>query len=171
MLNYQLMVTRLGVKKWGHKQIIVGVVCIICLIKSLNKSLKIIMIQSQIDKIIKAAIEMATQLNVSIAVSIVDTGGHLRAFMRMEECSYASIEASRKKAVSASAFKMPTDVIGDVIQKVPTLRDAFTSFPDIFTLGGGLPIIVNGKLIGGIGVSGLDSAGDKAIAEKSLLAL
>ncbi len=59
----------------------------------------------------------ATTENLEIAVSVVDKGGHLMGFMRTENSSFAAIAVSKRKALSACAFGLPTDVIGALVQK------------------------------------------------------
>jgi uncharacterized protein GlcG (DUF336 family) len=124
--------------------------------------------QESIFAILSKAIQQAETLNIDIAVSIVDKGGHLVGFMRTAECSFAAIDVSKKKAATACAFKIPTDVIGGIVQSNPFIKEAFESFNDVFYFGGGLPIIEDGKLIGGIGVSGAEPMQDKEIAEKAI---
>ncbi|MBD2768114.1 heme-binding protein [Hymenobacter sp. BT664] len=119
-------------------------------------------------QVLTAALHEAARQHVTIAVSIVDTGGHLQAFMRMDNCSFVAVDASRKKAVSACAFGMPTDAIGEAVQRTPFLKEAFQGHPDIFYFGGGLPVFQQGKIIGGLGVSGVEPAQDKTIASKAL---
>jgi uncharacterized protein GlcG (DUF336 family) len=127
--------------------------------------------QIKVLQILTNAIKIAEEQNVEIAVSIVDNGGHLIGFLRTEECSFAAIEVSKKKASTSNAFTMPTDLIGTIVQANPFMKEAFASFENIFYFGGGLPIIINGKKVGGIGISGVDPEQDKQIAEKAILEL
>lgn len=66
---------------------------------------------------------------------------------------------------------MPTNLIGKIIQADPFMKEAFNSYPDIFYFGGGMPIIEDGKVIGGIGVSGVDPSQDMEIATNALTKL
>ena len=109
----------------------------------------------------------ATVQTIPISISIVDDAGRLVAFMRQEGCSYFAIEASRKKAITASQLKAPTHALADAAQKNPALQAAFTKNDEILTLPGGLPIVQNGKVVGGLGVAGGDFNQDKTIAEKA----
>ena len=124
--------------------------------------------QDLVTQLLTTTLNEAAQQRVAVAVSIVDAGGHLQAFMRMDNCSFAAVDASRKKAVSACAFGMPTDAIGEAVQTTPFLKEAFQVHPDVFYFGGGLPVFQNGKIIGGIGVSGVEPTQDKSIATKAL---
>ena len=118
--------------------------------------------------ILTNALNAATEQQVAISISIVDNGGHLKGFLRMDNCSFASIDVSRKKAVSACAFGMPTNLIGEIVQTNPLMKEAFNSHSDIFYFGGGLPIMIDNKVIGGIGVSGIDPNQDMEIAQTAL---
>lgn len=124
-----------------------------------------------IDKVIAAALAAAREQNISITVSIVDLGGHLIALRRMDASSFLGIEASRKKAVTASQLKTPTHVLSDVGQKVPELQQAFNKDLNILTIAGGFPIVVEGRVVAGLGISGGDFNQDKAVGEMALSAL
>jgi glc operon protein GlcG len=72
------------------------------------------------------------------------------------------------KASTSCAFAMPTDAIGELVQTNPFMKQAFESFKETFYFGGGLPIMFNNKVIGGVGISGVNPMQDKEIAEKSI---
>ena len=124
-----------------------------------------------IEKIITAVLAEAKLLNIPITVSVVDLGGHLIALQRMEGCSYFGIDASQKKAVTASQPKAPTHILSDITQKFPELQKAFDKNPAVLVLAGGFPVFQNGKIIGGLGISGGDFNQDKLIAEKGVAAI
>jgi len=124
--------------------------------------------QDLIDRLLTTGLAAATERNVAVTISIVDTGGHLRAVVRQAECSYFALESSRKKAVTASQLKLPTHVVGNLSQQFPALQAAFTTNPDILGLPGGVPIRVNGQVVGGLGVGGGDFAQDQQIAEAAV---
>ena len=114
---------------------------------------------------------MATQLGIPATVTIVDSGGHLRAVIRQAECSYFSLESSRKKAVTASQLKIPSSVVGSIGQQFPLLQTAFAANTEITGLPGGVPIRVNGQVVGGLGAAGGDFSQDQQIAEAALAAV
>ena len=87
-----------------------------------------------IEKIITAVLAEAKLLNIPITVSVVDLGGHLIALQRMEGCSYFGIDASQKKAVTASQLKAPTHILPDITQKFPELQKAFDKNPSVLVL-------------------------------------
>ena len=129
------------------------------------------MTEELISKLIEAALSEAKALKIPITVSIVDMGGPLIALQRMMGCSYFGIDVSQKKAITASQFKAPTHVLSDITQKMPELQKFFDTNLSILMLAGGFPILQNGQIIGGIGISGGDFIQDKTIGEKAVLAI
>jgi uncharacterized protein GlcG (DUF336 family) len=127
--------------------------------------------QEVITAIVAASLAEAKAIGLPITVSLVDMGGHLLALQRMEGCSYFGIEASQKKAITASQLKAPTHILGDIGQKVPELQKAFDKNSEILTISGGFPISIDGVVVGGLGISGGDFAQDKLIGEKALQAI
>ena len=109
-------------------------------------------------------------MNIPMAVAIVDTAGQLVAFDRMDNTQTASVAVAQDKAVSAAMYRRPTKVFQDVLAaggvglRVLTLRGANA-------VEGGLPITVDGKIIGAVGVSGGSSDQDGVVAKGGLDAL
>jgi len=116
-------------------------------------------------KCIAAAEAEANKNNWAMAISIVDNGGHLMAFARMADTQIASIRISMDKARAANNFKRPTKAFQD---RAAT-DVAVLGLPGAITSEGGLPLVLDGKIIGAIGSSGGTSAQDgqtsKACAE------
>ncbi len=117
-----------------------------------------------------AAIAEAQRNGWTMAVAIVDTAGDLVYFEKMDETQTGSVTVSQAKARSAARFKRPTKAF----------QDALTGTPDgIRILGlegavpveGGVPIVVGGKIVGAIGVSGGTSQQDGQCAKAGLDAL
>jgi len=112
----------------------------------------------QARKAIAAAEAEARKNNWPMAIAVVDAGGHLVAFSRMDNTQVASVNIAQDKAFSAAAFRRPTKAFQDGLAgggaglRILALRGASP-------VDGGLPIVVDGKIIGGIGVSG--AAGDQ----------
>jgi uncharacterized protein GlcG (DUF336 family) len=106
-------------------------------------------------KMIDAAEIKASRLNLGISISIVDESGIQKAFSRMDTAPLISIKASLKKALTAVGMGMPSGQSWfDFIKDDPILREGVHDFDDFILLGGGSPIILEGKVVGGIGVSG-----------------
>jgi len=119
-------------------------------------------------KILAAAEAHATQNNWAVCISVVDDGGHLLGFLRLDGCAQASIKISQGKAYSAAVRRRATKLDEDVIANG---RVAALSMPGITFLEGGVPILHNGETIGAVGVSGVKSSDDAAVASAGIAAL
>ena len=108
-----------------------------------------------------AAIAEARKNGWVVAAAVVDPGGHLVYFERMDGLQTGSVDVSQEKARTAAAFKRPSKAIEDVVGggKVNYLRLS-GSIP----IEGGVPLVVDGKVVGAIGVSGATSAQDGVCA-------
>ncbi len=106
-------------------------------------------------ELIEKAVAKAQEIGFGISITIVDEGGVLKAFHRMDNAALVSIDASRKKAVTAVGFGMPTgDSWYGFIKDDPILMNGAGHLEDFILLGGGSPLMVNEKLVGAIGISG-----------------
>ncbi|WP_370297668.1 heme-binding protein [Ammoniphilus sp. YIM 78166] len=105
-------------------------------------------------KMAEAAVKRASQLGIKINVAILDDGGQLVHFHRMDQAPILSIEIAQNKAYTAVAFGLPTHEWYPLIQKEPPLREGIVHTPRLVIFGGGFPIKIEGDVIGGIGVSG-----------------
>lgn len=115
----------------------------------------------------EAAESCANEIGVPITFSVVDEHGNLILVHRMEGSLLASLDISRNKAYSSLALKMPTHEISRQAQPGEDLFGiANTNQNRIVTFGGGYPLRVQDRVIGGIGVSGGTVAEDMRIAEK-----
>jgi glc operon protein GlcG len=125
-------------------------------------------------KVIAAAVAEAKSKNApGGAIAVVDEGGNLIAVERLDNTFAAGANISIGKARTAVLFKRPTKFFEDVINKG---RTAMTALNDFTPLQGGIPIIVDGQIIGAVGASGaasaqqdeeLASAGANALATSS----
>jgi len=107
-------------------------------------------------KVIAAAEAYAKEHNApGGAIAVVDEGGNLMALERLEGTFSAGPKISIGKARTAVLFKKPTKVFEDLINKG---RTTMVALEDFTPLQGGIPIVVNGEIVGGIGVSGASSA-------------
>jgi glc operon protein GlcG len=96
-------------------------------------------------------------------ITIVDAGGHIVMTQRANNVQYASIRIAEGKARTAVEFRRPTKALEDTVATGGAgLR--LLSVEGASLLEGGVPIVVDGKIIGGIGVSGVASKDDAAIA-------
>ena len=118
----------------------------------------------QARKAVAGAIAEARKQNLPMAVAVVDNAGMLVAFERLDNTQTGSTAVAQDKAVTAAMYRRPTKVFQDAVAaggaglRILTLRNAVA-------IEGGLPLIVDGKIIGGIGVSGGSSEQDGAVAK------
>ncbi len=123
-------------------------------------------------KLVEKATEKATQLGFSISVCVVDESGQIKTFLRMDGAPLISIEAAKKKAITAVGFGMATgDSWQSFIQGDPILENGVHDLPNFILLGGGLPIYINEQLVGAIGVSGGHYKMDEQCAQAALDAI
>src|SRR4030081_494607 len=101
-------------------------------------------------KLLHAAMAKAKEIGVPQCISIVDPGGHLLAFVRMDGAFSQSIDTSLMKAMTAASYGIPT---GDIAAGTD-IKLAIATQGKRITRPGGLPIIVDGHVIGGVGVGG-----------------
>ncbi|HEY6368759.1 MAG TPA: heme-binding protein [Candidatus Binatia bacterium] len=107
-------------------------------------------------KVIAAAVAEAKSKNApGAAIAVVDDGGNLIAAERLDNTFAAGASISMGKARTAALFKRSTKAFEEIINKG---RTAMTALPDFTPLQGGIPIIVDGQVIGAVGVSGAASA-------------
>lgn len=106
----------------------------------------------------------------SVVIAIVDAGGHLVLLERMDTTQYGSVDVAQEKAKSAVAFRRSTKAFQDgVAAGGEGLR--ILKLSGSMPIEGGLPIVVGGKIVGAIGVSGVTSAQDGQIAAAGVAAL
>jgi glc operon protein GlcG len=117
-------------------------------------------------KILAAAIAKASAMGIPECISIVDPGGHLLAFARMDGAFVQSIDSSLMKAMTAASYSEPTGNIEAGID----LKLAIATGGKRINLPGGLPIIVDGHTIGGIGVGSGTGAQDLDVAKAAIAA-
>jgi glc operon protein GlcG len=104
-----------------------------------------------------------------MAIAVVDDGGHLIYFERIDDTQIGSIDVSIGKARTALAFKRPTKALEDAINTGQNA--AILSFPNVLPREGGIPFVVDGKVVGAIGVSGGKSSEDAQVASAGIDAL
>ena len=119
-------------------------------------------------KLAAAAEEEAVKNKWMEVIVIVDDGGSLSYLQRLDDTQIGSIEVAIQKAKTAVRFKRPTKALEDAVAGG---RNVVLSLPGALPIEGGLPIIVDGKVIGGIGVSGVTAAQDGQIAKAGVDAL
>lgn len=119
-------------------------------------------------KIAAAAEAEATKNNWRVVIAIVDDGGHLIYLQRIDETQTGSIDVSIQKARGAVAYKRPTKAFEEAVAGG---RNVVLTLPHSMPIEGGLPLVIDGKVIGGIGVSGVTAQQDGMIAKAGVDAL
>jgi len=108
-----------------------------------------------------AAIAEAERSKLTVTVAIVDDGGHLLYFERMDRSRLATIEAACAKAKTAALYRRPTK---NYEEAVAGGQSFVLGVPDIAPVEGGLPLFYGGNSVGGIGISGAPKEDDGRIA-------
>lgn len=130
--------------------------------------IKAVLTQTEISLILAAARQEALSNEWAVSIAIVDDGGHLLAFERLDNAnpisSYISVEKARTAALGRRESKGYEEIVNGG-------RTAFITAPLLTSLEGGVPIIVDGQVIGAVGVSGVKSEHDAQVARVGIKAL
>ncbi|OYY66748.1 heme-binding protein [Sphingomonas sp. 28-62-11] len=120
---------------------------------------------AEAQRLVDRALAAGRARGLRIAVAIVEPSASLVAFARLDDTQYGSILVAQEKAGTAARFRTPTAAMAKAVLegRVTTL-----ALPGAVPIAGGRPIIVGGKIIGAIGISGATSAEDDEIAGAAL---
>ncbi|RZU40420.1 uncharacterized protein GlcG (DUF336 family) [Edaphobacter modestus] len=121
-------------------------------------------------KMVDEAVAKARELGVSENVAILDDGGNLKAFSRMDGAPLLSIEIAQNKAYTA-LFGVSTQDFFNFIQGDPSLLAGIPTLSRVAAYGGGFPVKVNGEIVGAIGLSGAPTVQNDVDCAKAALAL
>jgi len=119
-------------------------------------------------RIATGANAVAARNNWTVVIAIVDEGGNLLYLERMDGTQIGSIDVARLKAETAIKFKRSTKALQD---GVANGQNQLLSVPGLLPLEGGLPIEIDGQIVGAIGVSGMTSAQDGQVAAGGVAAI
>lgn len=119
-------------------------------------------------RILEAARAEAQRHQWAVAIVVVDDGGHQLAMLRLDGAAPSSAYIATEKARTAALGRRETKVYEDMINNG---RTAFLSAPLLGTLEGGVPVSVDGHVIGAVGVSGVKSDQDAQVAKAGIAAL
>ena len=117
--------------------------------------------------LLQAAIKKAEAMKQPQCIAIVDDGCNLLAFVRMDGARVLSIESATRKAMTAASLRVPTGALEGELG----VRLGLATGGKVVNLKGGLPIVVEGKVIGGIGVGSGTGDQDREVANAALAAL
>ena len=111
--------------------------------------------------LIERGMEQSVAQEMQMAFAVVEPSGELVAFARMDGVPYASIRIAQQKARTAARLRMATSQLEERVQGG---RTALLSSDEVIAVGGGVPIVVDGRVVGALGVSGATAAEDDALA-------
>jgi uncharacterized protein GlcG (DUF336 family) len=122
--------------------------------------------------ILMAAQAKAVEIGVPMNIAVVDEGGNLVAFARMDDAWLGSIDIAQNKAYTARAFDMPTKDLAPLAQPGGPLYGIEASNRGrLIVFAGGIPLVSGGRVVGAIGVSGGSVEQDQEVAEAGVAAL
>ena len=116
--------------------------------------------------LIQAGIAEASKRGRPEDFAVVDWGGNLVAFARMDGAQLGSIAIAEHKARAASKFRRPTKSFETGVQKYGF--NYLLSFDDIIAVGGGIPLVQDGKIVGAIGCSGATTSQDEVLCQAAV---
>ena len=119
-------------------------------------------------KMAAAAEAEAVKNNWRMVIAVVDDGGYLIYLQRTDETQAGSVDVAVQKAKSAAMFRRPTKVFEDAVAGG---RNALLGLTGAVPIEGGVPIMLDGKLLGAVGVSGASAAQDGQVAKAGVDAL
>ena len=129
---------------------------------------KAVLGQAEVTRILAAARAEAQQHNWAVSIAVVDDGGHPLALERLDGCAPIGAYIAGEKARSAAIGRRETKGYEDMVNGG---RSAFLSAPLLTSLEGGVPLIVDGQVIGAVGVSGVKAEQDAQVAKAGVAAL
>ena len=120
--------------------------------------------------VLEAAIAKADEIGQPMNIAVVDDGGHLVTFARMDGAIKASIDISTRKATTSVLMNAPTAALMDLVQPGAELYGLEQLSGGLVVFGGGIPLQLDGVTVGAIGVSAGSAAQDVAVAEAGVAA-
>ncbi|CDM38741.1 MULTISPECIES: heme-binding protein [Pseudomonadaceae] len=129
---------------------------------------KAVLSQNEVAQILQAARSEAQQQGWAVAIAVVDDGGHPLALERLDGCAPIGAYIATEKARSAAIGRRETKGYEDMVNGG---RSAFLSAPLVTSLEGGVPVLVDGQVVGAVGVSGVKAEQDAQVAKAGIAAL
>jgi glc operon protein GlcG len=118
-------------------------------------------------RVVQAAMSCAETQGTPQCIAVVDDGGHLLAFVRMDGAKFLSVQTAQRKAVTAADRRSPTGGL----EAGHDLRLSLVTDGRLTNLKGGLPIVVGGQLLGAVGVSSGSGEEDLEVAKAGVAAI
>ena len=123
------------------------------------------------ETVIAAAKSKAAEIGQPMNIAVVDDGGHLVAFARMDGAIKASIDISQRKARTSVLMNLPTDALSEVTQPGAELYGLEWTSGGLVTFGGGMLLTRDGETVGAVGVSAGSVAQDMEVAAAGVASL
>lgn len=120
---------------------------------------------------VQAAVEKGLDIGCNMNASVVDRGGNQLAFIRVPGAFLQSASIAEDKAYTSAGFGLPTINLFQLMKTSEALKHGLGERPRVVVFGGGLPIVIGGQLVGGIGVSGGSEEQDTQCAYAGLAAI
>ena len=124
----------------------------------------------QAKAVMEAAESEAAREGWPMVIAIVDSGANLLMLHRMDQAQLGSVLVAQQKAETAARYRRPTKAFQDVLAE-GGVGMRLLGMSNLIPLEGGLPLILNGRVVGAIGVSGMQSAQDAQVARAGLVVL
>lgn len=129
---------------------------------------KSVLTQTEVTQILAAARTEAQNNGWAVSIAVTDDGGHLLGFERLDGCApiggYIAIEKARTSALGRRESKGYEEMVNGG-------RTAFVTAPQLTSLEGGVPVIIDGETIGAVGVSGVKADQDAQVAKAGVAAV
>jgi glc operon protein GlcG len=125
---------------------------------------------SQAMQVAHAAREEAVRHGWPMVIAVVDSGAHLVLQHRLDQAQLGSIEVARQKAETAVRFRRPSKLFQDAVSQAG-IHLRLLGMSNLMPLDGGIPLVLDGAVIGAIGVSGMQSEQDAQVAQAGADAL
>ncbi|WP_129116706.1 GlcG/HbpS family heme-binding protein [Halegenticoccus tardaugens] len=120
-------------------------------------------------QLVDTAEEKAEEIDVPMCIAVMDVGANLVAFHRMDDALLASVDIAQNKAYSSVSLRLDTETIWEVSQPGESLYGlGNTNDGRIVTFGGGIPLEVDGRVVGAVGVSGGSAEEDVSVASAAV---
>jgi uncharacterized protein GlcG (DUF336 family) len=120
-------------------------------------------------KLLAAAERKAEEMGKGFTIAVVDESGVLKAFLRMDTAPLLTVQVAQDKAYTAAGFGLSTDGWHDFIKDDPPLAAGAPAGIDrLVVFGGGYPVIIDGAIVGAVGVSGGHYSEDMKVAQAAL---
>ncbi|GAA5215514.1 heme-binding protein [Corallincola platygyrae] len=125
---------------------------------------------SDAQALVNKAIELAQQKGVAVAAAVVDAHGELVTFARMDGVAFHAALLAQNKAYTSARDRQPTANLAQWAQE--TGKDlGYWSDPKFTGIGGGVPVYLDGQVVGAIGISGMSEQDDAALGQAAIDAL